>query len=95
MSAANPSADAPTLSSLPPRPSCGLRMGISGHRLQTGRSFDVDVVHNAMISVFNDVEAWLAAVHHDAYAAGTHTLSLPRRSPGQPCWMAHALSTWL
>ena len=69
-------ADLPELSPFPPRPRCHLRTGISGHRLQTGRSFDVDVVHRAMATIFDDTEAWLAALNRHGYDPEPSGISL-------------------
>ncbi len=72
----NDAADLPELSPFPLRPSCNLRTGISGHRLQSGRTFDVDVVHRAMAIVFNDAEAWLAGLHNPAFRGDKSEISL-------------------
>jgi hypothetical protein len=72
----------------PLRPSRLLRIGISGHRLQSGRPFDVGAVERALVRVFTDAENWLAGAQSTAFDSSNAILTLVSALADGPDQMA-------
>ncbi len=60
----------------PTRPGCYLRIGITGHRLHSGRVFEADAVNAALAAVLSDIEAWFAGYAVPDFSQGGRTLTL-------------------